>query len=72
VALVPVKQGEPAPKFETLAGGKALKVLFPDRTDVVVLQPEAAELEIDGRKVTSASALIVKRGDQAEVVELAR
>ena len=71
VAMVPVKQGEAAPKFETLAGGKAVRVIFPDRVDTIVLQPDAGTVDIDGQHITSPSALIVRRGEQQEVVDLA-
>ncbi len=65
VAMVPVKEGEPAPRFETLAGGKALRVIFPDRTDTIVLQAAPGAIDIDGAKISSASALIVQRGESA-------
>lgn len=58
VAIVPVKQGEAAPKFQTLAGGKALRVTFPDRTDTIILQGDGGKVEIDGRIVTAGSALL--------------
>jgi hypothetical protein len=69
VAMVPVKQGEPAPKFATLAGGKALRVVFHDRTDTIVLQPGAEAVAVDGKTITAASAVVVRRGDRQEVVD---
>ncbi len=40
VALVPVKQGEPAPMFETVAGGAGIRLRFADgRVDTVTLPP---------------------------------
>jgi len=71
VAMVPVKRGEAPPKFETLAGGKALRVSFGDRVDTIVLSPQAGELVIDGRKIVSPAALIVRRGEKTEVNDLA-
>jgi hypothetical protein len=71
VAMVPVKQGEAVPKFETLAGGKAVRVTFPDRVDTVVLQPTPGEITIDGQKVTTASAVIIQRNGKSEITELA-
>ena len=72
VAMVPVKEGEAAPRFQTLAGGKAVRVIFPDRTDTIVLQPAADEVELDGRRIASTSALLIQRGEKQELVPLAR
>ena len=71
VVMVPVKQGEAAPRFATLLGGKAVRVTFPDRVDTIVLQPAAGEVEVDGRKIASSSALVTRRGGSVEVVDLA-
>lgn len=60
---------EPAPRFQTLAEGKAVRVTFPDRTDTIILQPVAGELEFDGRKITADSALVLQRGDKVEFVD---
>ena len=68
--MVPVKRGEVAPTFQTLAGGKAVRVTFPDRTDTIVLQPAAGEVELDGRKITSASAVVIRRGEKQETTDL--
>ena len=38
VAIVPVKQGEPAPQFSTMVDGKAIQVKFSDRTDTILLR----------------------------------
>ncbi|HLX62262.1 MAG TPA: hypothetical protein VKX17_13360 [Planctomycetota bacterium] len=70
VVMVPVKQGEEAPRFETVAGGEALRVIFPDRTDTIVLATKPEGGEIDGKKVNTRSALLVKRGDKEELYEL--
>jgi hypothetical protein len=70
VAMVPVKRGEPAPKFQTLAGGKAVRVTFPDRTDTIVLQPAAGEVELDGKKIAATSALVIQREGKQEVIDL--
>jgi hypothetical protein len=55
VAIVPVKQGEPAPEFSTVAGGNAIQVKFPDRTDTILLQKDAAEVVTDqgGKKTVT-------------------
>ena len=71
VALVPVKQGEAAPRFQTVTGGKAVRVIFPDRTDTIVLQPAAGEVELDGRRIASTSAVLIHRGQQRDFVDLA-
>ena len=71
VAMVPVKQGEAPPEFETVADGRALRVTFVDRVDTIVLQPEAREMAVEGQKIRGTSALIVQRGDKTDVVELA-
>jgi hypothetical protein len=70
VAMVPVKRGEAAPQFQTLAGGRALRVIFPDRTDTIILQPAPGELEVDGQRITTTSALLIKRGEKQEVSDL--
>jgi hypothetical protein len=70
VAMVPVKRGEAAPKFQTLAGGKAVRVTFPDRTDTIVLQPAGGEVELDGKKIAAASALLIQREGKQEVIDL--
>ncbi len=59
VALVPVKQGEPAPRFETAAGGTAIRVIFADRTDTVTLLPGAG-----------AATLVTERNGKRVVTEL--
>jgi hypothetical protein len=71
VAMVPVKQGEVAPKFETVAAGKAVKVVFPDRTDTVLLQKEPAEVTLEGRTLTGAAVLMTSAGGQMTVTDLA-
>jgi len=70
VAMVPVKRGDAAPQFQTLAGGRALRVIFPDRTDTIILQPAPGELEVDGQRITTTSALLIKRGEKQEVSDL--
>jgi hypothetical protein len=70
-ALVPRKVGEPAPKFETVLDGKAIRVTFADgRVDTIVLQPNGGEVEVDGQKITTPAALLIKRGEQREVIDL--
>ena len=69
--MVPVKQGEAAPTFATLAGGNAVRVTFPDRVDTIVLQPAGSTVELDGQQITSRATLIVQRGEQREVTDLA-
>ena len=70
VALVPVKQGEPAPQFAVLAGGRAIRVTFSDRTDTIVLQKEAGEVDLGGQKVKSTAVLITERGGKRTVTDL--
>jgi hypothetical protein len=70
VALVPVKQGEAAPKFETLLGGKAVRVTFPDRTDTIVLQREPGAVEVEGRKLNGQSFLVSNAGGKVTVTDL--
>lgn len=70
VAMVPVKRGEPAPKFETLLDGKVLRVTFPDRMDTILLQREAAELTIAGEKVKDASVLVTTAEGKSTVTVL--
>ena len=70
VAMVPIKRGEAPPKFETLAGGKALRVTFPDRVDTIVLSPRTGQVVIDGRKINTPAALVVQRGDKTTVTNL--
>ncbi|MFI5379433.1 MAG: hypothetical protein ACHRHE_09060 [Tepidisphaerales bacterium] len=70
VAMVPVKHGEPAPQFQTLADGRAVRVVFPDRTDTIILQPAPGAVELDGRKISSPSALLVKRSEKQELTDL--
>ena len=71
VAMVPVKHGEPAPTFQPLADGRALRVAFPDRTDTIILQPAPGEVELDGQKISSTSALLVQHGEKHELIDLA-
>lgn len=68
--LVPRKAGEPAPKFETLPGGNAVRVTFPDRVDTIVLQPAGSTVEVDGKTITSTAALLVQQGGKLDVVDL--
>ena len=70
VAMVPIKRGEAPPKFETLAGGKALRVTFPDRVDTIVLSPQGGQVVIDGRKIKTPAALVVQRGEKTTVTNL--
>ena len=66
--MVPVKQGEAAPKSETLAAGRALRVTFPDRIDTIILQSAPATVQIDGQKTSAALALFLKRSGKTEKV----
>ena len=66
--MVPVKQGEAAPKFETLAAGKAVRVTFPDRVDTIILQSDPGTVQIDGQQTSAASALLLKRSGKTEIV----
>ena len=68
VAMVPVKQGEAAPKFETLAAGKALRVTFPDRVDTIILQSDPGIVQIERQNTSAASALLLKRNGKTEIV----
>jgi hypothetical protein len=70
--LVPVKQGEPAPRFATLADGRAIRVTFPDRTDTIVLQQEVGEVDLGGQKVTSKAVLVTEQGSQRTMTDLAQ
>ncbi|MHB9133749.1 MAG: hypothetical protein ACYDBB_22015 [Armatimonadota bacterium] len=71
VVMVPVKQGEATPKFETLANGRAVRVTFPDRVDTIVLQGKGDTTSVDGQMIASPAALIVTRGEKREIVDLA-
>jgi len=66
--MVPVKQGEAAPKFETLSAGKAVRVTFPDRIDTIILQSDPGTVQIDEQKTSAASALLLKRGGKMQIV----
>ena len=72
VALVPVKQGEPAPQFATLAGGRAIRVTFPDRTDTILLQKQAGEVDLGGQRVKGTAVLVTEQGGQRAVTDLAQ
>ena len=72
VAIVPVKQGEPAPQFSTLAGGKAIQVKFPDRTDTILLRKEAGEVDIGGQQVRGTAVLVSEQAGKRTVTDLAR
>ncbi|HZK82462.1 MAG TPA: hypothetical protein VFC46_15375, partial [Humisphaera sp.] len=67
VAMVPVKQGEEPPRFETLPGGNAIRVIFSDRADTILLAPKPGTTYIDGTKIDTGSAVIVNRGGKANV-----
>jgi len=56
---------------ETVAGGKAIQVVFEDRTDTVLLQLKAEEVDVEGQPVTSSAALIVQWGGRSDLVDLA-
>jgi len=71
VALVPLRRGEAAPRFATLPGGNAIRVTFPDRVDTIVLRTGGGAIELDGRKLSSPALLLVRRGGQQEIVDLA-
>jgi hypothetical protein len=69
VALVPVKQGEAAPKFETVAGGAAIRVTFAGgRVDTVISRNATGALDIDGTTVNAASAVVTRSADGAVTV----
>lgn len=73
VAMVPVKQGEPAPQFATVDGGKAIQVKFADgRTDTIVFQKAASEVEINGQKVNGTALLVTEQGGKRTVTDLAK
>lgn len=72
VAIVPVKQGEPVPTFETILGGKAVRVKFPDRTDTIVLQEGPGEVEVEGKKLKGAALLVTNTGGKVTVTALNR
>jgi len=69
VALVPVKQGEAAPTFQTLANGHAIRIIFPDRTDTVVLQGKGEQTALEGQRILSGAAMIIKHGEKEQVVD---
>lgn len=72
VALVPVKQGEAAPKFETVAGGKAVRVTFTDgRTDTIVLRRDAEPLTVDGQAIAGNAVLVSTKDGKTTVTDLA-
>jgi len=68
---VPVKQGEPAPQFATVAGGNAIEVKFPDRTDTILLRKDITEAELAGQKVTGTAVLVTEKAGQKTVTDLA-
>jgi hypothetical protein len=59
------------PRFETLAEGRAVRILFPDRTDTVVLRHDAEPLAIDGQTITGAAVLVSTRGGTSTVTDFA-
>ena len=65
VAMVPVKQGEEPPRFETLPGGNAIRVIFSDRTDTILLSSTPAIHGDIGVPIDARSALTVKRGENS-------
>jgi hypothetical protein len=71
VTMVPVKQGEPAPAFETILDGRAVRVTFPDRVDTVLLQTGDAECTIEGKTVKASAVLVTRKGEQVTVSPLA-
>jgi hypothetical protein len=70
VVMVPVKKGETPPKFETIADGKAIRVIFPDRTDTILLNKDASEVELDGKKVKGTAVLITEQGEKRTITSL--
>ncbi len=70
IAMVPVKQGEPAPRFATVADGNAIQVIFPDRTDTVLLQKETSDLQLGGQAVQGTAVLMIEQGGKATVTDL--
>ena len=69
-AIVPVKQGEPTPQFATLAGGRAIRVKFPDRTDTIVMRKQPDDLDIDGLRVRGTAVLVTQQGGKRVVTDL--
>jgi hypothetical protein len=65
-----VKQGEPAPQFATVAGGNAIQVKFPDRTDTILLRKDATEAELGGQKATGTAVLVTDQGGKKTVTDL--
>ena len=72
VAMVPIKRGEPAPQFATVAGGKAIEVKFADRTDTIMLQNADVAMEISGQKVQGTAVLVTEQGGKRSVFHLVR
>ncbi len=73
--MVPVKGGEKAPRFETLAGGRAVRVSFPGgpaggRTDTIILQPGPGQVQVGGQAIAAASAVVLQHSGLQEVVDL--
>ena len=71
LAIVPVKQGEPAPQFATIAGGNAIQVKFPDRTDTILLRKDATEADLAGQKVKGTAVLVTEKAGKKTVTDLA-
>ncbi|OPZ25294.1 MAG: hypothetical protein BWZ02_02527 [Lentisphaerae bacterium ADurb.BinA184] len=72
VAIVPVKQGDPAPRFATVAGGQALQIAFADgRTDTILLRKDPAEMDAAGQKVRGAAVLVSEQAGKTTVDNLA-
>jgi len=68
--LVPRKEGEKAPQFETLSGGRAVRVTFADRVDTIVLQPAGNTLQVDEQTITDSAVVTFRRGNKLELVNL--
>ena len=74
VVLVPAKADAPAPMFETLAGGAAVRVTYPERSDVVVLRPGAAAatagvVAVEGHNLGGPAWLLRTRAGKTTVYE---
>lgn len=69
VAIVPVRQGEPSPQFQTLAGGEAIRVSLRHRHDTVVLRNGRDGVQTGGREIRSVAAVVRESSGGTHVTE---
>ena len=69
--LYPRKADEKQPTFETIAGGKGVKVVTPRGTDWAFLSTEPIKWQGDGMSFTGTVGTIRKTGEKYEVIFMA-